>query len=168
MVARTVQEMSDVVAAARLRHSKKGPPYNPEDAEPAHGHLAPPPPEAPEGAAQAAGARAARRRDLKAEATSVQHLLTHTPTNPYCQACMYGKALRVQHRKGAMARNGTKPSKEGDLMTMDVIILKSDVSRGGGGETALFLVCDVATSFITAFASAVSYTHLTLPTSELV
>ncbi len=31
------------------------------------------------------------RRDLKAEATSVRHLLTHLPKNPYCVSCQHAK-----------------------------------------------------------------------------
>ena len=34
-------------------------------------------------------------RDLRAEASSLAHLLTHRPKNPYCQACARGKCRRV-------------------------------------------------------------------------
>ena len=33
-------------------------------------------------------------RDLKAEAVSVTHLMTHTPKSPYCSACLRSKVQR--------------------------------------------------------------------------
>ena len=45
-----------------------------------------------------------RRRDLKAEANSTRHLLTHTPFNKYCDACNYAKLQEKSHRKGAFQR----------------------------------------------------------------
>ena len=38
-------------------------------------------------------------------------------------------------------------------MTLDWLILKSEVSKGGGGETVLLLILDVGTDFLTAFPS---------------
>ena len=63
---------------------------------------------------------------------------------------MYGKGQRVGHRRGALKRNGGKPSKEGELLTMDWIILKSEKSRGADGETVLHLLLDVGTDFLLA------------------
>ena len=48
-----------------------------------------------------------------------------------------------------MKRNGDKPTKEGELLTMDWIIVKNDVSRGEGGETVLQTLLDVGTDFLT-------------------
>ena len=63
------------------------------------------------------------------------------------------KTLRVSHRKGALKRSGGKPTKEGELLTMDYIILKSQKSRGIRGETVLLLLLDVGTDFLTAHPS---------------
>ena len=79
--------------------------------------------------------------------------MIHSPPNPYCSACRFGKGLRVQHRKGAMKRDGTRPTKEGELLTMDWIILKSDESKGIDGESVLLLLLDVGTDFLTAHPS---------------
>ena len=51
-----------------------------------------------------------------------------------------------------MKKDGGKPAKEGELLTMDWIILmtKSDVSKGEGGERVLQLLLDVGTDFLTA------------------
>ena len=66
---------------------------------------------------------------------------------------MLGKGLRIHHRKGAMKRDGSKPTKEGELLTMDWIILKNDVSKGEGGETVLQTLLDVGTDWLTAHPS---------------
>ena len=76
-------------------------------------------------------------------------MMTHSPPNPSCRACTLGKGLRIQHRKGALKRHGGKPTKEGELLTMDWIILKNEVSKGEGGETVLQNLLDVGTDFLT-------------------
>ena len=111
------QRISNTVAAAKRRHSVKGPPRE-EDLQVEAGKasggslklLPPPPLEAPEGASELARERARKRRNLYEESKSVRHLMLHSPPNPYCRACMLGKGLRIQHRKGAMKRDGSKPS----------------------------------------------------------
>merc|ERR1711884_901932 len=97
----------------------------------------PPPPEPDADASDLAKRRAARRRNLYEESRSIRHLLTHTPANPYCPSCVYGKGLRAPHRKGAMRARGSKPSAEGDLCTLDWLILpvKGQDSTGAGGKT---------------------------------
>ena len=39
--------------------------------------------------------RAQHRRRLYDESRTIQHLMTHTPYNPYCEACVKGKLQRV-------------------------------------------------------------------------
>ena len=39
------------------------------------------------------------RRDLEAEATSVAHLLMHTPYNAYCSSCVRAKMKRKHARR---------------------------------------------------------------------
>ena len=63
----------------------------------------------------------------------MKHLMLHSPPNPYCKACMYGKAWRMSHRKGAMKKNGDRPTKPGEIMTMDWQILRNK-SKGVAGE----------------------------------
>ena len=61
--------------------------------------------------------------------------------------------MRIQHRKGAMKRDGSKPTKEGELLTMAWIIFKCDVSKGEGGETVLMNLLDVGTDWLTVYPS---------------
>ena len=60
---------------------------------------------------------------------------------------MYGKALRVGHRKGAFKKNRKVPTEEGELLTTDFLILRSEISKGLDGETALLNMLDVGTQF---------------------
>jgi len=70
------------------------------------------------------------RRDLKAEADSLQHLLTHFPKNPHCKTCQVTKSQRKQCRnkshlikhKDAMLRAF------GDAITADHISAHDDES----------------------------------------
>eukprot|EP00972_Heterocapsa_arctica_P100818 14862577-Heterocapsa_arctica.AAC.1 len=50
------------------------------------------------------------RRDLKADAFSREHLLTHKLANPYCDACNRGKMRDAKKFTGAFqrSRNPTK------------------------------------------------------------
>ena len=150
---------SAMAASARVKHASKGPPRQgdpeeppPEGADPLPEPPVPPPddadavPDPPQPLPEGAGKeielrRARRRRNLFEESRSIQHLLTHTPTNPYCRACMMGKLQRLGHRRGALKRSGGKPTGEGDLMTMNWIILKG--SKGVDGECVLLLILDV-------------------------
>ena len=45
-----------------------------------------------------------RRAILKAEATSLRHLLTHKPKDPFCDDCCRGKMCAKGGRRGAFQR----------------------------------------------------------------
>ena len=84
---------------------------------------------------------------LRAEAKSLNHLLTHLPKNPYCEACQTAKLqLRSARRSSKLKKT---PPIYGKAGTADHWFTRSQRSKGINGE-------------------AVSYTHLTLPTILLV
>ena len=57
-----------------------------------------------------AGAPEARPdRDLKAEAESIMHIMTHTPKNPHCAACQRSKVQRKPCRRKKWFK-GLKPT----------------------------------------------------------
>ena len=60
-----------------------------------------PPPPAP----VESDAQRKMRRDLKADALSPRHLLTHKPKNPYCDSCVRGKMLNIKKFKGSFDRS---------------------------------------------------------------
>ena len=53
-----------------------------------------------------------------------------------------------------MGRHGSRPTDEGHLLTMDWLILKSEVSRGIDKETVMLVLLDVGSEFLTVFPSA--------------
>ena len=68
-------------------------------------------------------------RDLKAEAISLPHLLTHMPYNPYCEACKLAKMTRKQAWRQHKEPDA-KPKKFGDLVSADYIVAQSEESMG--------------------------------------
>ena len=48
--------------------------------------------------------RMVRRGTLKAEARTIQHLLTHRYKNPYCESCIRAKMRHYKTHRGALRR----------------------------------------------------------------
>ena len=65
------------------------------------------------------------RRDLKAEAKSPHHLLTHMPMNPYCEACQRAKMQRAPARRQDPPADWVAPKKFADLVNADYIVAQS-------------------------------------------
>ena len=86
---------------------------------------------------------------LRAEATSLQHLMTRAPANRYCPICRHSKPIRAPHRRGAMAHSDDQPKKDRGAMTADYVVLKSGSSFGAGGEKAMLVMLYVATDWVT-------------------
>ena len=62
------------------------------------------------------------RRDLKADAISLWHLLTHNPSNKCCPICRMAKAQNVRHARGpADGKHSAKVF--GDCMTADYVVV---------------------------------------------
>ena len=70
------------------------------------------------------------RRDLRAEAHSLHHLLRHKPSNPYCEAC----------RRGRMRR---KPKFRGQHLTADHITSIKDNLLGATGDRNALVIKDI-------------------------
>ena len=73
---------------------------------------------------------------LKKEATSLKHLLTHYPKNPFCPLCHGAKdtSMRVSHIKDGKSDDGIDPPKQPfeQLATDDVILAKGSEHFGTG------------------------------------
>ena len=105
--------------------------------KPASGESVPPPP-------PPVGEKSPR--DLKAEATSITHLLTHTPRNPYCEACKRAKMTRKPAR--TIHRNPDElPTKFGELVNADYIVSQSMEAMGLTGERDALAIVDRATNY---------------------
>jgi hypothetical protein len=74
------------------------------------------------------------RRDLKREADSLEHLMTHIPMNPHCAACQRAKK---QHRRYCKhkGKKGHRAKKFGDHCTGDLFVCTDREDKGiGGGD----------------------------------
>ena len=83
---------------------------------------------------------------LRAEAKTVQHMLSHRPKNPFCPVCQRAKMYAPHARK----RGGwsTVHSKSfGDHITIDHIITRDAKDYGFEGQTVAHVVKDVFTKF---------------------
>ena len=71
--------------------------------------------------------RYAKPGTLKKEAKTLDHLMTHRYSNPYCDSCIRAKMRHFKTRKGAFKR---KLSKFGDLITFDFVDMGKATEMG--------------------------------------
>ena len=93
------------------------------------------------------------RRDLKKEAASIKHQLTHTPYNPYCTSCVRAKLTRRPARR-VRKEPDKEPKKFGDLVNADHLIAHSEESAGLTGERDALVIVDRYSGYIDAFPLA--------------
>ena len=88
------------------------------------------------------------RRDLKADALSLWHLLTHNPSNKFCPICQMAKAQKVRHIRGpAEGKHLTKVF--GDCITADYFVFDRYGEDVGLDDMINGLVMlDIATGFL--------------------
>ena len=92
-------------------------------------------------------------RDLKKEAVSLNHLMTHRRKNPYCASCQRAKHQAKPARRKAK-RLEDPPTQFGDIVTSDHMITQSQQDQGTRGETTCMVMLDRATSFIGVYPLA--------------
>ena len=88
------------------------------------------------------------RRNLRKEATSVSHLSTHRPENPYCASCNRAKMTCARHYKGAFVNEAER---WGSHLTADFITSKNDALLGIKGKKHLFVIGDLYSGLWHAF-----------------
>ena len=89
-------------------------------------------------------------RDLKAEAKSHRHLLTHTPYNPYCDACRIARMTRRPARRQNTDPDA-KPKAFAELGNADYIVAQSEESMGLTRERDALVVVDRGTEYTDCF-----------------
>ena len=92
----------------------------------------------------------APRPDLRAEALSVEHLLTHTPKNPYCPSCIRAKMSRKPARR-VRRDPETLPGKFGELVNIDHIVAHSPEAMGLTGERDALVIVDRYSGYIECY-----------------
>ena len=89
------------------------------------------------------------KRDLKMEAKSLSHLMTHLPKNPHCEICQRAKMENVKSYRGE-GLDGHSFEKFGDHITLDTMVLHGLKNRGIRGETDAVVFFDFATHWLDA------------------
>ena len=75
------------------------------------------------------------REDLRREALSLRHQLTHVPKNRYCPACVRAKMIRKQARRSKHSI-ADELKKFDDLVNADRVLAQSPEAGGLFGDTA--------------------------------
>ena len=88
--------------------------------------------------------------DLKLEALSVRHQLTHMPKNKYCPACNRAKHVRTPARRQHRTPEEL-PKKFGELVNADHVLAQSPEAFGLTGERDALAVVDRYSGFIDAY-----------------
>ena len=83
-----------------------------------------------------------REAELRKQALSPEHLVSHLPANPYCPHCCFGKQRRVQHRRIATEEVETYKGSFGQHVYGDHIISQNCI--GLNGETCACVLFDRA------------------------
>ena len=94
-----------------------------------------------------------RSKDLRKEAKSIRHLMTHFPKNPYCKACQIAKATDTPCLKTGGSESAPKAEKWGDHCTADHIDSKEEFEMGVDFEKHCLIFHDVATKETAAYPS---------------
>ena len=90
----------------------------------------------------------ATRRDLKAEAGSVEHQLLHATKNPHCPQCMQAFGQRTPKRR----RKSPKVFENfGDMVTLDHVDASSEEIQSFAGDKHLLVIFDLATGCLGAY-----------------
>ena len=83
--------------------------------------------------------RYAKPGTLKREAKTLDHLMTHRYSNPFCDSCIRAKMRHFQTRKGAFNRT---LSKFGDLITFDFVDMGKATEMGWRDHKELLVIRD--------------------------
>ena len=86
------------------------------------------------------------KRDFKAEAKSVTHMLTHLPKNPFCSVCQRAKLENAKsYKHGGVSAH--KYESFGDHVTGDTIVLHGLKDRGVGNKDNAVVMFDFGTGW---------------------
>ena len=95
-----------------------------------------------------------REKLLRAEATSLRHLMTHLPKNPYCAHCQRAKITSKPARQRHPANDDCPPEQFWDRVLCDTMVLKNEPSKGFDGSQYGITFMDEATGYTDDFPVA--------------
>ncbi len=88
-------------------------------------------------------------RDLRKEAKSLQHLMTHMPKNKYCRACQRAEMQEKPCRQ--QSGLGPPPTYFGEHITVDHIVAHSEEAQGVTGDLDALAVYDRGAKYCECF-----------------
>ena len=88
------------------------------------------------------------RRDLKAEAKTLEHQLLHATKNPHCLVCVQAFGQRKPNRR---RRYVTEFANFGDAVTLDHVDANSELLRSYDGDRDLLVIYDLAIGCLGAY-----------------
>ena len=97
--------------------------------------------------------RSLGEKELKEEAKSVRHMLTHIPKNPFCDICTRAKMFKPPSR-AVGGSTKVKAEKFGDHITADFIVTRDEDELGIDDEKSALVVKDIATGFMYVYPNA--------------
>ena len=109
--------------------------------EEAADHLVEPPiPDVPEGINEGPGQDdEITIRNLRHEAKSARHLLTHEPANKYCDACILGNMRGTKKFCGSYERS-RQPTRWLELVTADHLVAQNGSMEGTTGDCDAIII----------------------------
>ena len=97
--------------------------------------------------------RSLGEKELKEEAKSIRHMLTHIPKNPFCDICTRAKMFKPPSR-AVGGSTKVKAEKFGDHITADFIVTRDEDELGIDDEKSALVVKDIATGFMYVYPNA--------------
>ena len=89
-------------------------------------------------------------RNLRQEAKSLRHLLTHKPANKYCDACILGKMTGTKKFCGSYERS-RQPTSWLELVTADYLVAQNGSMEGITGDCDAVIIKDLFSKVKTLF-----------------
>ena len=97
--------------------------------------------------------RSLGEKELREEAKSIRHMLTHIPKNPFCDICTRAKMFKPPSR-AVGGSTKVKAEKFGDHITADFIVTRDEDELGIDDEKSALVMKDIATGFMYVYPNA--------------
>ena len=111
---------------------------------------------------------------LREGARTLRHMMTHTPKNPFCEACKCAKMYRPtkRHKGESLTVESTK---FGDHITADLLTTRDVNEESIDGDRVAMILKDVATNFRWVYPSVrshakdcvLAFRHFVAPSDEV-
>ena len=91
---------------------------------------------------------------LRDNVQTIEHLLTHLPKNPFCEACIRGKMTRKHAPTRRPVDMTAIPTKFGEQVTAYHLISNREYCQGVEGSAYAVVVVDIGTRYLDCYPTA--------------